>query len=40
MKIGSGSAGLNKLGVSEERLKELVRQNGPMVDDVKKALGK
>jgi uncharacterized protein DUF3606 len=29
-----------KLGVSEDRLKDLVRQNGPMVDDVKKALGK
>jgi hypothetical protein len=30
----------DKLGVSEDRLKELVRQNGPMVKDVKKALGK
>jgi hypothetical protein len=30
----------DELGVSEDRLKELVRQNGPMVDDVKKALGK
>jgi hypothetical protein len=30
----------DKFGVSEDRLKELVRQHGPMVKDVKKALGK
>lgn len=29
-----------ELGVSEDRLKDLVRENGPMVADIKKALGK
>jgi hypothetical protein len=29
-----------KLGVTPDKLKELVRVNGPMVKDVKKALGK
>jgi hypothetical protein len=29
-----------ELGVSEDRLKDLVRENGPMVTDIKKALGK
>ena len=28
------------LGVSEDRLRELVKVHGPMVKDVKKALGK
>jgi hypothetical protein len=29
-----------ELGVSEDRLRELVKAHGPMVKDVKKALGK
>ncbi len=29
-----------KLNVTPERLKELVRQHGPMVKDVRRALGK
>jgi hypothetical protein len=29
-----------ELGVNEARLKRLVAENGPMVEDVKKALGK
>ena len=28
-----------KLGVSEDQLRELVKKHGPMVSDVKKALG-
>jgi hypothetical protein len=30
----------NELGISEDRLRELVTLHGPMVKDVKKALGK
>jgi hypothetical protein len=29
-----------ELGVSDDKLKDLVRVNGPMVKDVKRALGK
>jgi hypothetical protein len=29
-----------ELGISEDRLRELVKLHGPMVKDVKKALGK
>jgi hypothetical protein len=30
----------HELGISEDRLRELVKLHGPMVKDVKKALGK
>jgi len=29
-----------RLGVTPERLKQLVKEHGPMADDVRKALGK